>query len=200
MLIGFDCVNDVADYKLIGAVRNHGSQYHVLFLFYQTYRTSSTEPRIQFKPFGYYEVVEPMSNWEIDKTTLVINLTVEGDLRFTTHVTYYTVDGTGIQRVNYVPVSSSCSRGPDTSPFVLISIDILADRASDSDHSFFLVAVYNSTLSTEAQYGNISATIFVRNREPDGVYFPALPIVTALSNLTNQTTSRALVCLTVSFK
>lgn len=140
-----------------------------------------------------------MSNWEVDRTTLVINLTVEGDPRFTTNVTYYTVDGTGAQGVNYAPVSGSCSLGPNTSPFVLISIGILADHASDSDHSFFLLAVYNSTLSIATQYGNITATVVVRNREPDGVYFPALPTVTALSNVTNQTTSRALVCLTVSF-
>lgn len=136
----------------------------------------------------------------MDKTTLVFNLTTAGDPRYTTQVTYYTADGTGIQNVNYAPTSNSNSLGSNTSPFVLVSVDILADHTSDSDHTFFLVAVYNSTFLTEVYYSNITATAVVRNREPSGVYFPALPIVTALSNLTNQTTSRALACLTVSFK
>ena len=160
----------------------------------------SIEPRIQFDPSSDYTVLEPLSNWEVDKTTFVFNITTAGDPRYTTHVKYNTADGTGIQMVNYVPTSNSSSLGPNTSPFILVPVDILAEHTSDSNHTFFLIATYSSIFQNEYYYGTINVTVVVLNREPDGVYFPARPVITILGSLANQTTSRALVCLTVSLK
>ena len=152
----------------------------------------------------HYSIVEPLSNFPLDRTTLTLHLTRSGDTSQTSTVFYSTVNGTALAGVDFVTAEGQAVFLPGENSTQLV-VQILANLARQNDSTFLVELTANSSSApTSVSQEAGQAQVEVRNLNVSGVYFPGLPVVVSLladsgyqwGDLLDPTTPLA--CVTVS--
>lgn len=135
-------------------------------------------PTMQFRD-RHTEAVEPLSNFDIDRTVVTLTLVRSGDLSYATSVMY------GISTYSSTQTFSDVNREVVFSHNEVqtnITIDLKANYDSDDDQQVTVSLIHGServldTDNVPAKIGENATTVIViiNNRGSRGPFFPSLP-------------------------